>query len=154
MLIVKITDEDGKDIGECDIVFTGPENDPNKLPHGFLSDRQRNTFSKSTVTFFFNYTAMAGGPEIKYKDKTLRAKKEGVKQLGLMIDPHNNSGFAHYVRGRINANDKQLGQILFPNQTTLLEIVMKRVVHEGTFRINQNRKGEEFKDADSGKTIS
>jgi len=154
MLIVKITDEDGKDIGECDIVFTGPENDPNKLQHGFQSNRQRNKFNKSTVNFFCNYTAMAGGPEIKYKDKTLRAKKEGVKQLGLMIDPHNNSGFAHYVRGRINANDKQLGQILFPNQTTLLEIVMKRVVHEGTFRINQNRKGEEFKDADSGKTIS
>ncbi len=154
MLIVKITDDEGRDIGECDIVFTGPENNPDKLPHGFLSDRQRNTFNRGTVTFFFNYTAMAGGPEIKYKDKTLRAKKEGVKQLGLVIDPHNNSGFAHYIKGRINASDKQLRTILMPNQTTLLEIVMKRIVHEGAFRINQNRKGEEFKDTDAGKTIS
>lgn len=154
MLIVKITDDEGREIGECDIIFTGEGNDPDKLPHGFLSDRQRNSFDKGTVTFFFNHTAMTGGPEIKYKDKVLRARKEGAKELGLVIDPHNNSGFAHYVKGRIKASDKQLQAILFPNQTTLLEIIMKRVVHEGTFSINQNRKGEEFKDTDAGKTIS
>jgi hypothetical protein len=154
MLIVKVIDEDGRDIGECDIVFTGPNNDPDKLPTGFLSDRQRNSLSRGTVTFFFNYTAMAGGPEIKYKDKVLRPRKDGVQQLGLVIDPHNNSGFAHYVKGRINATDKQIETILKPNQTTLLEVVMKRVVHEGTFRIAQNRNAEEFKDTDTGKTIS
>ncbi len=154
MLIVKVLDDEGRDIGDCDIVFTGPNNDPDKLPHGFLSDRQRNTFNKGTVTFFFNYTAMAGGEEIKYKDHVLRAKQEGVKQLGLLIDPHNNSGFAHYMKGRINASSEQVAAILKPNQTTLMEIVMKRVVREGTFRITQNRNAEEFKDTDTGKIIS
>ncbi len=153
MLIVKITDDEGRDIGDCDIVFTGPENDPDKLPKGFLSDRQRNSISTGIVTFFFNYTAMAGGPEIKYKDKVLRDKKAGAGHLGLLIDPHNNSGFAHYIKGRINASADQVAGILKPNQTTLMEIVMKRVVHEGTFRITQNRSAEEFKDADKGKII-
>lgn len=153
MVIVKVMDEDGRDIGECDIIFTGPDNDPNKLPHGFMADRQRNSLGKGTVTFFFNYTAMAGGPEVKYGEKTLRAKKEGVKQLGLYIDPHNNSGFAHYVRAKINASEEQVKAILRPNQTTLMEVVMKRVVHEGTFRITQNREKEEFKNTDTGKII-
>ena len=96
---------------------------------------------------------MAGGPEIKYKDKVLRDKKAGAGHLGLLIDPHNNSGFAHYIKGRINASADQVAGILKPNQTTLMEIVMKRVVHEGTFRITQNRSAEEFKDADKGKII-
>jgi hypothetical protein len=154
MLIVKISDEDGRSIGECDIVFTGPNNDPDKLPTGFLADRQRNSLSKDTVTFFFNYRAMTGGPEIKYGDKVLREKMEGVKELGLLIDPHNNSGFAHYIKARIHASIDQLNKILHPNQSTLLEIVMKRVVHEGTFKITQNRGAEEFKDTDPGKIIS
>ncbi len=154
MVIVKVIDEDGRDIGECDIIFMGPDNDPNKLPHGFMADRQRNSLSRGTVTFFFNYTAMAGGPEVKYGEKTLRAKKEGVKQLGLLIDPHNNSGFAHYVKAKINASEEQLKTILRANQTTLIEIVMKRVVHDGTFRITQNREKEEFKNTDTGKIIS
>lgn len=153
MVIIKVMDEEGRDIGECDIIFTGPDNDPNKLPHGFMADRQRNSISRGTVTFFFNYTAMTGGPEVKYGDKTLRAKKEGVKQLGLYIDPHNNSGFAHYVRARINASEEQVEAILHPNQTTLMEIVMRRVVHEGTFRITKNRNKEEFKDTDTGAII-
>ena len=154
MVIVKVMDEDGRDIGECDIIFMGPDNDPNKLPHGFMADRQRNSIGKGTVTFFFNYTAMAGGPEVKYGDKILRAKKEGVKKLGLLIDPHNNSGFAHYAKAKINASEEQLKTILRANQTTLIEIVMKRVVHEGAFRITQNRVAEEFKDTDTGKIIS
>lgn len=154
MLIVKIIDDEGRDIGDCDIVFTGPDNNPDKLPHGFFADRQRNTFSRGTVTFFFNHTVMAGGPEVKYGDKILRSKKDGVKQLGLIIDPHNNSGFGHYKKGRVNASKQELDKILRPNQTTLMEVVMKRVVHEGTFRITQNREAEEFKNTDTGKIIS
>lgn len=154
MLIVKLVDDEGRSIGECDIIFTGPNNNPDKLPQGFLADRQRNSLSRDTVTFFFNHAAMAGGPAMKYGDKVLREKMEGVKQLGLLIDPHNNSGFAHYKKGRVNATTQELDKILRPNQTTLLEIVMKRVVHEGTFRITQNRKAEEFKNTDPGKIIS
>lgn len=154
MLIVRIVDDEGRDIGECDIVFTGPNNDPDKLPHGFLADRQRNTLSRGTVTFFFNHSAMVGGPEVKYGEKVLRAKRDGVKQLGLLIDPHNNSGFAHYKKARVNAGEEELNKILRPNQTTVMEIVMKRIVHEGTFRITQNKLAEEFKNADVGKIIS
>jgi hypothetical protein len=154
MLIVRINDEDGRSIGECDIIFTGPNNDPDKLPTGFLADRQRNSLSKDTVTFFFNYNAMVGGPEIKYGEKVLRERSIGVREMGLLIDPHNNSGFAHYKKARIQASEEQLHKILRPNQTTLLEIVMKRVVHEGTFRITQNRGAEEFKDTPPEKIIS
>lgn len=154
MLIVRLVDDEGRSIGECDIVFTGPSNDPDKLPTGFLADRQRNSLSKDTVTFFFNHTAMSGGPEVKYGDKILRESKIGVREMGLIIDPHNNSGFAHYKKARINAGDQELEKILRPNQTTLMEIVMKRVVHEGTFRITQNRQDEEFKNTDQGKIIS
>jgi hypothetical protein len=154
MLIVNVIDDEGRSIGECDIIFTGPNNDPDKLPNGFLADKQRNSLTKDTMTFFFNYAAMVGSPEMKYGDKVLREKKEGVNQLGLLIDPHNNSGFAHYKKARLNASEDVLNKILHPNQTTLLEIVMKRVVHEGTFRITQNRGAEEFKDTDPGKIIS
>jgi hypothetical protein len=153
MLIVKVMDEDGKDIGDCDIIFTGPNDDPNLLPHGFLADRQKNSLGKNTVTFFFNYTAMTGGPAIKYEDRVLRGVKEGVGQLGLIIDPHNHSGFAHYVKGIISATEDKVETILKPYQTTLLEVVMKRVVREGTFRLTQNREGEEFKDTNTGSPI-
>ena len=154
MLIVKVTDNEGKDIGEFDVIFTGPNNNPNVLPDGFLADRQRNSNSKNTVTFFFNYTIMMGTEEIKWKGKTIREKRDGVQQLGMIIEPHSNSGFAHYVKAIINASAEQLNMVLKAHQTTMIEIVMKRIIHEGVYGITKDRNPEEFKGTGSGSTIN
>ena len=153
MLIVKVTDEEGKDIGDFDVIFTGENNNPNYLPGGFLADKQRNSITKGTVTFFINQTIMSGCEEINYKGKKLRDSKPGVKELGLIIDPHHHTGFAHYEKAFVKASAVQLNLILHPDQTTMIEIVMKRVIHEGTHMLTQNRNPEEFSKVKPGTAI-
>ncbi len=153
MVIIKVADEEGKDIGDFDIIFTGEHDNPNLLPAGFLADRQRNSASKGTVTFFFNETIMNGSEEIIHDGKKLRDKKQGVKEFGLIIDPHHHTGFAHYEKAYVKASADQLDHILRPHQTTMIEVVMKRVIHEGTHALTQNRNAEEFKKAIPGKAI-
>jgi hypothetical protein len=73
----------------------------------------------------------------------------------VQLEPHLNKGFAHFVAGDLDADKTTIKRVLQPNQTTLVEIVMKRVVHEGVMRLDRldRRKDTSFANSPPGGPI-
>jgi hypothetical protein len=47
-----------------------------------------------------------------------------------------------------------LAKLIIPNQTTLVDIVMKRIVHEGVFQLTRDKGPEEFGEVKPGKILT
>ena len=86
-------------------------------------------------------------------DEVLRRASPGAKKLGLRVLPRPTEGFVHYLPGQLSANAAMLRAFLRPNQTTLVDIVLRRVVREGVFQIRQGTKAENFKKTPEGTPI-
>jgi hypothetical protein len=152
MLIFRIRDEYGNAIGNYDIIFTGGENDSeNHLPENFLADKQRNSRSPGFITFYFNTAVMLGSDPVKLQNKVLRKKLPGAKSFGFKIIPYNDKGFVHFLPAVLTGTPELLAKLMIPHQTALIEVEMKRIVHEGVFQLTRNRVPEEFKDVVPGK---
>lgn len=147
-IVFRIKDTEGYCVEDFDLLLTaGANSDPNHLPAGFFRDRQANKIDPSTITYFVNYDVMAGSPEIP----GVRAKLEGTRSLGFILHPRPASGFVHYQKCRIRASENLFKAVIRPNQTTLIDIVLTRIVHKETFRIERTSKQRSFKNARPGK---
>lgn len=139
MVIFRIVDSEGHPVVDLDLTLTGAHDDPDLLPEGFLTDRQRNLRQKQVLTFFLNQDVMVGCEKVLDPREdlpvVLRAAQEGIETLGLRITPRPEEGFVHYVPAAFAANKKLLRDVVRPNETTLVEIVLRRIVHEGVFRL-------------------
>jgi hypothetical protein len=166
MVIFRIRDDQGNQIGEFDLKLTGiPANargnvkaSPDLLPTDFLQDRQRNRRRPETLTFFLNQDLMVGCPAIHHPRKpevTLRAEAPGLKALGLQIIPHLTKGFVHFVPAELDAATATIQQVLKPNQTTLVEVVMKRIIGQHVFRLQRldRRDDTDFASVSPGEPI-
>lgn len=152
MLIFRIRDEYGNAIGNYDIIFTGGDNDSeNHLPENFLTDKQRNSRSPGFMTFYFNTAVMLGSEPVTNKKKvTIRKRLPGAKSLGFRIIPYTDKGFVHFLPAILKGTPELLNKLLVPNQTTLIDVEMKRIVHEGVFELTRDRGPEEFKNVAPG----
>ena len=132
-VIIRVTDSEGYPINDFDLLFTaGKNSDPNHLPTGFAIDRQQNSNNPETITYFFNYDVINGAPK-----NELREALKGIQQLGLKINPRPLEGFVRFVPCEIKANKELLQMALKPNSTTLIDIVLQRVVSKEVFRMEQ-----------------
>lgn len=141
MVIFRIQDDHGAQIGEFDLKLTAtPASQPDRkptadlLPKGFFGDRQRNRRHAGTLTYYLNSDAMLGFPQIT-KDGKTREAFPGAGKLGFQIEPHLAAGFVHYLPAELEAAAKTLATVVKPNQTTLVDITLRRVVREGIFRL-------------------
>lgn len=150
MAIFRMVDDYGHPVDDYDLVFTaGTKDSPNRLPSGFLSDRQRNSRTPNHITFFFNDGALTG--------RAVPGYREGLKRndelMGFKILARPDSGFAHYGHAILSAQTAELRKILIPNQTVMVDVELKRVIHEGTFRLTRNTNPESFKTVKPGAKI-
>ncbi len=156
MVIFRLTDDHGYPVTEADMLLTaGEQHDPNMLPQGFFADRQKNRRHGGTLTYFFNHDVMIGCDEVwhvtkKGKEKLIREEQPGAERLGLKITPRPATGFVHYLPCDLEASGSALRSFLKPNQTTLVDIVLRRVVHEGVFRLDRGTKQRKFKNDPPG----
>jgi hypothetical protein len=51
----------------------------------------------------------------------------------------------HYLPCELRASKQAMDAILKPNQTAMVEIVLRRVVREGVFRLDRGTKQRSFK---------
>lgn len=138
MVIVRVEDERGFPIAEADLILTGGrEHDPNHLPKGFLSHVQRNRRHAGTLTYFFNHDVMAGCLAATEGERTFRDALPGVGYLGLQLQPRPDTGLVHYLPCDLRASSRVLETFVRPNRTTLVDIVLRRVVREGVFRLDR-----------------
>lgn len=159
LVIFRVTDSEGYPITDLDLLLTGAENSPDFLPEGFLADRQRNLRSRHVLTFLLNHDLMVGCPEVldprePGKQVVLRRAQPGVDMLGLRLVPRPESGFVHYLPAAFAASAKLLRDVVRPHETTLVDIVLRRVVHEGVFRLGPAKeKRRDFSDTDPGAVL-
>lgn len=60
-----------------------------------------------------------------------------VTDFDLVLTAGPNSGFVHYLPCEIKATAEMLEKALFPNSTTLVEIVLKRIVTKNVFLVEE-----------------
>jgi len=87
------------------------------------------------MTYLFNYDVMTGCDAVVCEGKELRDAEPGAGTLGMYILPRPDRGHVHYLPCEIQATARLLQSVLQPNQSTLLHIVLRRVVREGVFRL-------------------
>jgi hypothetical protein len=126
-VIFRVSDSEGFPVTDYDLLLTAGNNNPNLLPIGFAIDRQRNSKSPETLTYYFNYDVLKNGSsETNFKDK--------ITTLGLQIYPRPTGGFVRYIPCQISANSELLDKVFKPNSTTLIDIVLHRVVSTEVFQ--------------------
>ena len=137
MVIFRVIDTEGNSVRDFDLIISaGDANDPNHLPEGFFQDRQKNKNNPENITYYLNYDILKGIAAIKDGKKDVRPKQKGIDKLGLKIIPRPSEGFVYYAPCEIKADQTMFDYILKPNSTTLVEIVLQRIVSKEVFRMN------------------
>ena len=153
MLIFRVSDTEGHPVSDFDLILTGADDDPNHLPCGFFLDRQANSRAPNTVTYFIDHDIMVGCPPLVVGGAELRAKQPGIGQLGLYVKPRPTRGFVHYLDCHLRASKRLFEAVVRPNRTTLIEIVLQRVVRAGALQLSRDLKRMDFKRTREGDPI-
>jgi alpha-beta hydrolase superfamily lysophospholipase len=140
LVIFRVRDTEGYPLQDFDLELTGASDDPDLLPEGFFKDRQRNQRAKNVLTYFFNYDLMTGCeavPDPRQPGEWVRKERRGADRLGLRVTPRPASGFVRYCAGAAQADPKTLKAVIRPNETTLVDVVLRRLVHRGVFEMDR-----------------
>jgi hypothetical protein len=149
MVIFRLFDSASLRVADINLLLTaGPSDSPNELPRGFMIDRQANQQQPANLTFYLNHAALAGSPPIPYPSGGVaRAARIPRPPYGLRIDPHHSGRFVEHWQAAMDTSMQQLLPFIEPNQTTLIDIYLSRVVHKNVFRFTtQLAPPIEFKD--------
>jgi len=136
MVIIRVVDDRGYPVPDYRLLLTGDRHSEDLLPKGFFLDRQQNSRAEHTLTFFLNHDAMSQADRLGFK---------------LIVRP--GEGFSHYLPAQLRASRKTMEMLLRPHQTTMVDIVLRRVVHEGAFRFSKGLKTESFKKEGPGEKM-
>jgi len=155
MVIFRVVDHRGYPVSTFDLkLIAGAEGDPNLLPKGFAIDRQANSKARENITYFFNAAVMHGSPEVVGDGgEVLRKTTEGAGMLGMEFTPHLTTGLVHFLPARLKATTKTLRAFVKPNETTMVEIVLQRVVRERVYRLTRERAPRDFKRGPDGPAV-
>jgi hypothetical protein len=121
MLIFHIHDDRGNRFGRDDfdvLLLGGSHFRPQLLPKGFFQDRQLNARTGNLV-YYLNVDKMN---EIK----------DG--RFGVRIVARPASGFSYYFAGEFRSDGAAYTDIVAPNQTTYVDITLRRQVDKNVFR--------------------
>lgn len=155
MLVLRLLDDRGAHLQEVDVLLTaGPNNSPDELPENFLPDRQANHRDPSAITFFINFAALTGSPPIPRPDgSSARAELITRGNYGLLLRPRSTDGIVLYLEGGISAATDNLLQYIRPNQTTVIDVVLTRIVRDGVFTFTKQLTPRSFEDDPFGNPL-
>jgi len=120
MAVFRVVDDRGRLIEDFDLRFTaGAEASPELLPQGVFRDRQRNSTDPGRLTFYLDHEKLDSEP------------------IGFEVVARPSEGLVRYEPARIAP--RAMGAILRPNETILIEIVLRRVVDTRCFQLTEDR---------------
>ena len=135
MFTFKMKDDRGESLRDYDLILTaGPDYSPDELPGGFFKDRQCNSVTPGNLTYYLDHDNMSGG---------LSAAATQQK-LGFRIVARPDAGLAHYTQTELRSDAAHIDELLRPNETTLVEVVLNRSVDSNVFRLTGRLDPEEF----------
>lgn len=156
LLIVRLSDEAGEPLSGAGLLLTaGPQASPDLMPDDFMIDRQANSKNRTTISLFLNHALLAGDNRVadpRHTRKTLRAAVTSHRPYGASVQPTDLGGLVHHALAK-SATGDDLFSVLGPHQTTVLDVVLPRKIHEGVFRFTQNLTPEDFSDPVPGAVI-
>src|SRR5579864_891279 len=135
MFTFKMKDDRGESLRDYDLLLTaGPDYSPDELPDGFFKDRQRNSVNPGHLTYYLDHDRMSGG----------LSAAAAQQKLGFRIVARPGSGLAHYTITELRSDAAHIDELLRPNETTLVEVVLNRSVDSNVFRLTGRLDPEEF----------
>lgn len=159
MIVFRVRDDGDHAIDDFDLKLTAGRKgrvSPDYLPGGFFVDRQRNQRRAETLTYYLNHDVMTGldaVPDPRDGKKTLREKLPGAESLGFELVARPDGGFVHYYPARVQATEQVLESFVRPNQTTLVDVILRRVVRKGAFILTDDLEPEDFTKQETGDPI-
>jgi len=121
MLVFNVCDNTGASIDQEDydlILLAGKQYRPHQLPSGFLKDRQMNSQSNRLVYYL--------------DANKMKEIKDGMFGLRVLARPQ--SGFSYYANAEFRSDGLSARDILIPNQTVYINIVLHRFIDKNVFR--------------------
>jgi hypothetical protein len=152
MVVFRLIDDAGSRVPDMNLLLTaGPNADPNQLPEGFLTDRQGNRRAPGNLCFFLNHAALTGCPEI-VDDRGQRRREALVPRppYGLRLLPRQDEKWVEHWAAELAADAGGLLDLVEPNQTTIIDLRLTRIVREGVFRFTTQSSPRSFRKDDPG----
>lgn len=155
MIVFRMRDDSGAPLDDFDLLLTGDGNDPDGLPRGFFVDRQRNQRHHSTITYYVNYDMLTGSTPVVHPatGAELRGASVGLERFGIRVLPQPQDGVVSFLPAQLSATVRNLRGFLEPDQTSLVDVVVRRVVREGTFGLTRERRVQSFKRVEPGGAV-
>lgn len=119
MLVFQVSDDRGAVLKDYDLLIlanTGYK--PDKLPKGFFVDRQMNKKSGRLVYYVD-------------ADKMIA----GLKAIGFRVTARPEKGFSHYAPAEFRSEDIAVSELIRPNETLYVNVVLKRRVAQNVLRL-------------------
>lgn len=131
MLVFRLRDDTGLPVTDYDLKFTaGADYDENSLPAGFFVDRQRNQRSAGKLSFYLDYDVLNEGLGDKLQNR-----------FGLSITARPEAGLARYGRVQFQGTGADIVKAIRPNETLMVEIVLRRKVDRNVFTLTDELSG-------------
>ena len=147
LLIVRLTDEAGEPLNGAGFLLTaGNQASADLMPVDFMIDRQANSKQRTTISLFLDYSLLAGDARVadpRNTRKTLRPPVASHRPYGASVQPLDLDGLVHHALA-VSAQGDDLFGVLGPHQTTVLDVVLPRKIHEGVFRLSSNLAPHDF----------
>jgi hypothetical protein len=152
MVTVRLRDDRGEPLHEGEFLWTA-HGSADLLPRGFMLDRQANPYDDTVITMFLNYAVLAGDNAVFDEGHLVRQATPGRRPYGVAIRPANASPLVAHSAGTTDTHADVLPW-LGPHRTTVIDVVLKRKVHEGVFRLHHGVSQDDFSDPVIGPVIS
>jgi hypothetical protein len=157
MLIVRLTDQAGEPLTGAGFLLTaGAQASANLMPAGFMLDRQANSKQAATISLFLDYSLLAGDARVadpRNNRNTLRPATVSHAPYGASVQPVDLGGLVHHALAATRTGDDLL-PMFGAHQTTVLDVVLSRKIHEGVFRLTRNLVPQDFSKPVPGPVIS
>ena len=147
MVVFRLMDDTGARVPDMNLLLTaGPAADPNQLPENFLTDRQGNRRAPGNLAFYLNHAVLTGCPELRDEDgKVRRPELIPRPPYGLRLQPREAEKFVEHWTAELGADIADLMDVIAPNQTTIIDLRLTRVVREGVFRFTRSQAARDFR---------
>lgn len=132
MIIFRLIDDRGNHLADYDLYLTaGPQYSEGALPTGFFVDRQRNIRNRGKLTYFLDYDIMETGLNTSQMQSNLGFRIKAYPEAS-------NQALAYYRVLDFHSSLADINQILRPNETVMVEIMLQRRIDKAVSRITNN----------------
>lgn len=132
MFIFRVRDNEGRIVSDYDLLLLGDKFQPDQLPKGFYIDHQKNSKSYA-LTYYLDYDILA-----KAVDLGIRV----IARPSFGIPGKTPEIFAGYLPSEYRFAGKQFSQLVRPNETVYVYIVLKRNVDRESMRFDPLSQGK------------